>query len=259
MKKLYFLAAIVAVALVGFARAQITTSTPAQSAQGKIKIPILTYHSVRPYYPGITNLVKEYTVPPDVFDEQLNYLKTNGFTAVTPDDVVRYFNSGTPLPPKPYMITFDDGWENQFRYAFPIVQKYNVPAVFYIYSNVINKRVFMTWDQIKGMGKMNMIIGDHTASHPQLPKVTSDASLQGEIAGSKKIIEAQIGKTIDTFAYPYGAYNAADVNDVKQAGYTSARALNECVYQSQDILFTLCGVIITGDFNRFVSIVNRQQ
>lgn len=102
-----------------------------------------------------------------------------------------------------------------------------------------------------------MIIGDHTESHPELPKITSDAILRNEIVDSKKSIESRIGRTIDTFAYPFGEYNDQDVSTVKQVGYTSARALRGCVYQSENILFTLCGVIITGDFNRFVSIVNR--
>lgn len=97
---------------VGIAGAQTATSTSTSST--KIKVLILTYHSVRPYYPGITNLVKEYTVPPDIFDDQMKYMKDNGFTAIAPDDLVNYFVSGKMLPPKPFMITLDDGWENQF-------------------------------------------------------------------------------------------------------------------------------------------------
>lgn len=221
------------------------------------KIPILIYHSVRPYYPGITDLVKEYTVPPDIFEEQLKYMKNNGFTPVTPDDVVGYFDAGKTLPPKPFMITLDDGWENQYRYAFPILKKYKYPAVFYIYNNAVGKKVFMNWDQVRTMTNANMIIGGHTGSHPELPKITSLAILDREIINSKKYIENQINKTIDTFAYPFGEYNSQDISVVKQAGYTSARTVAGCVYQSPDNLFTLCGVIITGDFNRFVAAVNR--
>lgn len=240
--------------LCGSANAQ----SPDLKSAGKIKVPILTYHSVRPYYPGITDLVKEYTVPPDIFDDQLRYLRDNGFTAITPADLVDHFVSGKALPAKPFMITLDDGWKNQFRYAFPILKKYNDPAVFYIYKNTIDKKVFLTWNDVKTLAAANMIIGDHTESHPELPKVTVLADLQREIIGSKKWIESRLGKTIDTFAYPFGAYNDQDISVVKQAGYTSARALRGCVYQSADILFTLCGVIITGDFNRFASIINRQ-
>lgn len=233
------------------------TSAAASSTLVKIKIPILIYHSVRPYYPSITNLVKEYTVPPDIFEEQLKYMKDNGFTAVTPDDVVNYFNAGKSLPPKPFMVTLDDGWGNQFRYAFPILQKYKVPAVFYIYKNAVGHKVFVSWDQVKQLLKANMIIGGHTGSHPELPKITDIAVLDKEIIDSKKYIETKIGQSIDAFAYPFGEYNQQDIVVVKQAGYTSARTVAGCVYQSPDKLFTLCGAIITGDFNRFVSIVNR--
>ena len=236
-----------------------TLATPAASATtaGKVKIPILIYHSVRPYYPGITDLVKEYTVPPDMFDEQLKYLRDNGFTPVLPDDVVNHFTKGAPLPPKPFMITLDDGWGNQFRYAFPILEKYNDPAVFYVYTHAIGHKVFLSWHQVKKLQAARMIIGGHTASHPELPKVTDIATLNEEIIRSKETTEAELGRTIGTFAYPFGEYNQQDINVVEQAGYSSARTVAGCVYQSPNSLFTLCGVIITGDFNRFVAIVNR--
>lgn len=254
MKKVLLTVVIFSIAFAGFVSAQTTASIQ----PAKIKIPILTYHSVRPYYPGITNLVREYTVPPDIFDEQLKYLKDNGFTPITTNDLVNYFASGKALPPKPFIITLDDGWGNQFRYAFPILKKYNDPAVFYIYKNAVGGKVFLTWNEVETISNSGMIIGDHTESHPELPKVTSNTVLQQEIIDSKKFIETRIGKTIDTFAYPFGEYNDQAVGVVKQAGYASARALRGCVYQSQDILFTLCGVIITGDFNRFVATVNRK-
>jgi len=254
MKKILLIIFSILIISAGSANAQAVVP----SATAKIKIPILTYHSIRPYYPGITNLVKEYTVPPDIFDDQMKYMRDNGFTPIVPDDIVNYFTSGKALPQKPFMITLDDGWKNQFRYAFPILKKYNYPAVFYVYKNVIDKKVFLTWSEINTLSSSNMIIGNHTWSHPELPKITSSTALQQEIVDSKKSIEIHIGKTIDTFAYPFGEYNDQDVSLVKQAGYSSARALRGCIYQSGDILFTLCGVIITGDFNRFVSIVNRK-
>lgn len=237
-----------------FVRAQIGAPT---TAQRTAKVPILIYHSVRPYYSGITNLVKEYTVPPDIFDSQLKYMKENGFTPIMPDDLADYLVSGKALPAKPFMITFDDGWRNQFRYAFPILQKYRYPGVFYVYSDVIDRKVFLTWDDIKTMMGSGMIIGDHTKSHPELPKITDDALLRQEIIDSKKIIEGRIGKTVDAFAYPFGEYNKKSVAMVEQGGYASARTVQGCVEQSKDRLFTLCGLIITGDFNRFVSLVNK--
>ncbi len=248
--KEFFITIFLLIVLVSPLHAQ--TPTPTAS----IRVPILTYHSVRPYYPGITKLVKEFTVPPDIFDDQLKYLRDNGFTAITPDDLTDSLTSGKALPPKPFMINLDDGWLNQFRYAFPILKKYHYPAVFYIYSNVIDKKVFLTWNQVRILANANMIIGGHTKSHPELPKITSDEARK-EITGSKKTIESKIGKIVDYFAYPFGEYNGNIVNMAMEAGYKSARAVGECANQSKDKLFTLCGITVTGDFNRFVALVNK--
>ncbi len=250
MKKIFLATIFTFAVFISGANAQTPTLTP------PIKVPILVYHSVRPYYPGITKLVKEFTVPPDIFNEQLKYLRDNGFTPITPDDLTNYLISGKSLPLKPFMINLDDGWQNQFRYAFPILKKYNYPAVFYIYSDVIDKKVFMTWDEIKIMTNSKMIIGGHTKSHPELPKITDDAVLRQEIIDSKKIIEAKIGRTVNDFAYPFGAYNDRSVDLVTQT-YKSARGVQGCAQQSKERLFTLCGIIVTGDFNRFVALINK--
>lgn len=235
---------ITAVALAG--SASNSASTP------PVKIPILIYHSVRPYYSSITKLVKEFTVPPDVFERQLQYLKLNGYSPIVPDDVVNYFLKNKPLPQRPVLITLDDGWENQYRYAFPVLKKYGFAAVFYVYPDAVGRKHFLTWTQIKEMSVGGMIIGDHTKSHPKLPKITDEASLREEIVASKSIIETRIGKTINSFAYPFGEYNDRDV-DIVRSVYTSGRGVKNGTYQTKNDLFTLNGIIVTGDFNKFVA------
>lgn len=220
-------------------------------------IPILIYHSVRPYYPGITNLVKEFTVPPDIFDNQMKYLKDNGFTVITIDELWSYFQNGTALPYKPVMITLDDGWENQYIYAYPILKKYKYRGIFYIYPNAIGIKHFLLWPEVKEMMAGNMVIADHTQSHPQLPKITSLDLLKKEIAGSKAIIEKQIGQAVKDFAYPFGAYNEQSIKAVTEAGYRTARTVHSGTREESASPYTLDGIIVTGDFNRFVSLVNK--
>ncbi len=222
-----------------------------------MRIPILAYHSVRPYYPGITNMVKEYTVPPEIFDDQLKYLRDNGFTPITMDALVQYLVSDKELPPRPVMITLDDGWENQFTYAFPILKKYHDPGVFYIYSRAIGVKHYMTWDEVRTLASSGMEIGGHTRSHPELPKIKELALLNEELADSKKVIEKQIGQPIKDFAYPFGEYDDQAIQVLKASGYQSARALIRSSESKTSALYTLPGFIITGDFNRFVSLVNK--
>lgn len=243
----------------GYSRAQVyitSISSTTATSTSFARVPILIYHSVRPYYPGITKLVKEYTVPPDIFDDQLKYLRDNGYTPITLDDLTTHFNFNMPLPERPVIITLDDGWENQYRYAFPIMKKYGYTGIFYIYSNPIDKKVFLKWDEVKAMVAANMVIGGHTKSHPELSKIKDDVTLKQEIEDSKKIIEGKIKKPVNDFAYPFGDFNSHTVAIVRQAGYKSARTVFKGTHQTSDIVFTLHGIIVTGDFNRFVSLVN---
>ncbi len=252
MKKTLVILLICLGLLPAVSHAQTATST-ARIA----RLPILIYHSVRPYYPGITNLVKEYTVPPDIFEDQMKYLRDNGFTVVTFDDLSAYFQAGAALPAKPVMVTLDDGWENQYIYAFPILKKYKYVGTFYIYPSVIGKKHFLIWPEIKEMIAGNMVIASHSQSHPELPKITDPVLLKKEISGSKEVIEKELGIRIMDFAYPFGAYNDQSVQMVKDSGYRSARTVRAGVRADSSAPFTIDGIIITGDFNRFVSLVNK--
>lgn len=242
-----------------YAQTASTSSASVAPSTGRrvAHIPILIYHSVRPYYPGITNLVKEYTVPPDIFDNQMKYLADNGFTVVTFDDVWAYFQNGTPLPAKPVMITLDDGWENQYVYAYPILKKYTYTGIFFIYPGAIGAKHFLKWPEVKEMVGAGMVIADHTQTHPELPRIDEPALLKKEIAGSKGIIEKEIGRAVTDFAYPFGEYNDRAIQAVKDAGYRSARTVHTGTKADSAAPYAIDGIIITGDFNRFVSLVNK--
>ncbi len=238
----------------------VSTSSPLSATptgQRVAHIPILIYHSVRPYYSGITNLVKEFTVPPDIFDDQMKYLRDNGFTVVTFDDVSAYFQNGAPLPAKPVMVTLDDGWENQYVYAYPILKKYKYSGIFYIYPGVVGKKHFLSWPEVKEMVSGNMIIASHTQTHPELPKITDATLLKKEILGSRETIEKELSISVKDFAYPFGAYNDQSIQVVKDSGYRSARTVHVGVQADSSAPYTIDGIIITGDFNRFVSLVNK--
>lgn len=254
MKKLFFIISLFSI----FTFVLPSQFVGAQTKTGRVAhVAILIYHSVRPYYPGITNFVKEYTVPPNVFDDQLKYLRENGFNPITPDMLSTYWTKGTPLPAKPFMITLDDGWENQYVYAYPILKKYGYPGVFYVYPGAVDKRHFLTWTEIKKMYGDNMIIADHSFSHPELPKIKDSTILKKEIAGSKDVLEKKLGISIKDFAYPFGEYNDQDIQVVKDSGYRMARTVRSGFKADSNSPFTVDGIIITGDFNRFVSAVNK--
>ncbi|MCX6790373.1 MAG: polysaccharide deacetylase family protein, partial [Candidatus Kaiserbacteria bacterium] len=148
---------------------------------------------------------------------------------------------GTPLPPHSVIISLDDGWGDQFKYAFPILQTYNYTATFFVFTNPINTRGFMTWDNLRALKDAGMTIGAHSRSHPFLNKITNPDILSNEINGSKKSIEEHLGVTVQQFAYPFGQYNASTTAEVRKAGFSSARGdyVLKTGLQSAELLYEL--------------------
>lgn len=218
----------------------ITRETYQKPLSGQaITVPIIVYHSVRPNYPGQTAAIKRYTTEPDVFEKELIYLKNKNYHTISFNEVLEYFDSGKPLPSKSVILTFDDGWENQYVYAFPLLKKYGFTGTFFIFTNAVGHKHFMTWDQIKELDAAGMTIGGHTKTHPYLTKITDPQKLTNEISGGKKIIEEHLGKTIQTFAYPFGFYNNTVVQAVKDAGYRIGRTSSAGINHTQKDLLTL--------------------
>ena len=218
-----------------------------------IKVPILIYHSVRPHSAGETAMQLHYEVAPDAFESQLKYLRDNGYTVISLEYLVESLSDNITLPPKSIVITFDDGWKNQYGYAFPLLKKYADTATFFITSDYVGGGYFLTWDQIRVMDNSGMTIGGHTRTHPYLVSVKDPAVLKNEITGSKLLIEKQIGHSIDLFAYPYGHYNDTVIQAVKDAGFRSARSTYKGVFHTSADLYTLKGLEVTDDMKAFAS------
>jgi peptidoglycan/xylan/chitin deacetylase (PgdA/CDA1 family) len=195
---------------------QTSSLTSEQTAPAEsVIVPILLYHHVRP---GSTSAL---FVSPEELDKQLEYLQYYGFHTISFTDLADYFEKRKPLPLHPIIISFDDGWENQFEYGFPLLQKYHDTATFYVVTDYLDHPNFMTTEQLRTMVAAGMTIGCHTRSHPYLTSLGGER-LRDEIEGAKAILETE-GFKIDTFAYPYGAYNQKVVAMVQAAGFRSAR------------------------------------
>jgi len=219
---------------------------------GAIRVPILIYHSVMPHNPNESAIQKYYDVSPESLERQLKYLRDNGYTVIGLDYLADALAQTITLPPKPVVLTFDDGWENQFLHAYPLLKKYNDTATFFIYTHAIDHDLFLSWDQVKTMDDGGMSIGGHTRTHPYLMQITDPVVLRREIIGGKSVIENRIGHSIDLFAYPYGHYNDQLIGIVKEAGFKAARSTYKGIYHTASDLYTLKGIEATDDFDQFV-------
>lgn len=208
-------------------------------------VPILIYHAIRPYVESDTPAVRRYIATPQALDEELGWLRQNGYVSISFDDLVNHINNGAALPPRSVIISFDDDWQGQYRYAFPLLKKYDFSATFYIWVVVVGMKNHMTWDEIRDLARAGMRLGCHTYTHPYLTRIQKDETLKREIAGAKQIIEARTGVSVTSIAYPFGQYDARVVAAAREAGFTSARSTWPGVVHCKEGLFSLTGLIRT--------------
>ena len=184
-------------------------------------VPILTYHHVGvPSAKWRLNSVSEKS-----FEYQMAFMKRHGFEVISFDDLVEGIKKGHEFSRNTVVLQFDDGYEDNYKYAFPILKKYGFPAMVFLVSDKIGAPYFLSWDEVKEMEKYNFLAGAHTRHHVYLPRA-GRAQAQDEIAGSKKIIEDHLGHGIDYFCYPSGGFNEDIKRIVREAGYKAAVTTN---------------------------------
>lgn len=227
-------------------------SQPQETAADKVSVPILIYHSIRPYRTADLGGVRKYVTTPQALDEEFAYLKENGYSSIDFDDLVKRLQSGTSLPPKPVIICFDDGPETQYTYALPLLKKYSYTATFFLFTNAIGRPHYLSWDQVLDLSAQGMQIGCHSRFHPYLTRISSEKELWDEIVGAKERLEAHLGKPVNEYAYPFGQYNEHIVELVRKAGFTCARGTLAGIVHGREDLFTLTGLIRTETLKSLV-------
>lgn len=180
--------------------------------------PILEYHMVTENpHPD----AKPYVVPPEDFAEQLDYLAEAGYTTITPQDYARARKGKQQLPEKPIILTFDDGYEDNWRVVLPMLEERRMRAVFYMVTNSIGQPGYLTWDNLFDMERRGMEIGSHTANHLPLTTLSPEKQRE-ELRLSKLMLEWKGMKTIYSFSYPNGSYNAGVVTMLAEEEYLTA-------------------------------------
>lgn len=180
--------------------------------------PILEYHMVKEDAPP---KAKPYVVPPEDFAAQLDYLLAEGYTTITPQDYARARKGKQELPEKPIILSFDDGYEDNYRVILPMLEERGMKAVFYVVTNDIGLPGYMTWDNLFDMERRGMEIGSHTANHIPLTELPPEKQ-RDELRLSKLMLEWKGLKTIYSFSYPNGAYDAGIVAMLQEEEYLTA-------------------------------------
>jgi peptidoglycan/xylan/chitin deacetylase (PgdA/CDA1 family) len=206
----------------------------------QVIVPILLYHHIGFSLQGDT----VYYVSPDTFDKQLNLLYQWGYKTISVQLLVKAIKEGTELPPKPILLTFDDGSETIYENALPMMQRYNFTGVSYIVYNYVGIRNYMNADQIRALYAAGWEVGSHGLSHKDLT-ARPDRQMD-EIVESRRRLESLLGVPVLSFAYPFGSYDSDSLHYVHQAGYIAAMGLGNETLQGNKNLFYLYRQAVKG-------------
>lgn len=203
-------------------------------------VPVLNYHQVN----DVDN--NALTVPTEEFERQMSYLRNEGYHAITPDQLNDYLNNGSPLPEKPVLITFDDGYRDNYENAFPILKKYDMTATIFLVSDFMDRfDNYLTWAQVQEMSDSGIYMGVHTLSHFELTGL-SDTDLDQQLEGGKLAIEWKTLKFAEYIAYPCGSYNDKVLAHTRKSGYKGGFTVHYDLVHPGDNPYLLSRVPIFG-------------
>jgi GT2 family glycosyltransferase/peptidoglycan/xylan/chitin deacetylase (PgdA/CDA1 family) len=219
-----------------------------------VRLPVLLYHNVgRVLETGFSGL----TIAPDRFERQMRWLAARGYAAIRASDWIAWAIRGVPLPPKPVLLTCDDGYADLVAFAFPVLRQLGYTAEVFVVSRFlgetnawdhggqIGSHALMTPRDIKSWSMNGICFGAHTRTHPNLNSLPETA-IQFEIEGSSEDLAEILGKAPLAFAYPYG-YNNATIKDVARRFFQCAFSVDEGFNTLSTDLFSLKRLWIPHD------------
>jgi peptidoglycan/xylan/chitin deacetylase (PgdA/CDA1 family) len=196
---------------------------PAQAARPPLRIPILMYHRIDVVRPTLPAITQRLTVDPGRFAAQMEWLHAHGYHALTETQLYDALERGAPLPRRPVVITFDDGYRDVLWKAAPVLKRLHMHATAFVITDRISAGdvSFLTWPLLKVLERQGVEIGSHTVSHLDLTTL-SGAQLQHELVDSRATLEQRLGHPVRWFAYPAGRFDARVVAAARAAGYELA-------------------------------------
>jgi peptidoglycan/xylan/chitin deacetylase (PgdA/CDA1 family) len=226
------------------------TPTPGPTPDGvarTLQVPILMYHYVSVPPAGADIYRRDLSVTPALFESHLKYLTDAGYHVITLDDLLYALAQGRELPTKPVILTFDDGYEDNYTNAFPLLQKYDLVGHFFVISDFVNqgRPGYMTWPQIEEMAAAGQRFGSHSRDHPSLSG-QSDDYLVWQALGGKEALEEHLGQHPRWISYPAGQYDDRTIAVYKSAGYWGGLTTQQGATHTLDDIFELKRVRVRG-------------
>ena len=217
------------------------------AADNSVQVPVIMYHAVI----DDSSRLGKYVISPAELEGDIRWLKENGYTTVLSEDLIRYVEEGIPLPEKPVMLTFDDGYYNNYLYAFPLAKQYGVKFVISpigkytdLYTQTPDESPYYahcTWEMLREMQDSGLVeVGNHTydlhssdGSRLGTKRLSTESMeeyttlLTGDILLAQERIEENLGRMPVLFAYPFGAVNEGEPEIIRSMGFSVTLSCEE--------------------------------
>ena len=216
----------------------------------RVVLPILMYHHVGVPDSGADYIRRDLSVTPARFEAQLRYLVERGYQPVTLTDLTMHLQVGRALPAKPVVLTFDDGFEDQYTNAYPLLKRYGFVGTFFVITRFADEErpEYMSWSEIELLHANGMEIGSHSYTHPSLAGKSYDY-LVWQVLGSREAIEARTQDSVRFFSYPSGQYDQLTIDVLRSAGYWGAVTVEAGSLQSAEAPFEMKRIRVRGTYD----------
>ncbi|WP_392486770.1 polysaccharide deacetylase family protein [Haloimpatiens sp. FM7315] len=215
-------------------------------------VPVLMYHSVSKDKNGIFNISK------DNFEKQMRYLKDNGYNTISLKDAYEIMSKKMNFSKKSIIITFDDGYKDNYENAYPILKKYKLKATIFMVTDFTkHSSYYLNEDELRDLDRNNIDIQSHTTRHQKLDKLTFGE--QFHILNKSKIcLEKILNKRVEFIAYPFGRYNEDTIRAAEKAGYLMGVTTNLGYIKDGENYYKIHRTCVPGFFNldMFKMIIN---
>jgi peptidoglycan/xylan/chitin deacetylase (PgdA/CDA1 family) len=211
------------------------------------RVPILMYHYVSELPPNPDRYRRALTVLPENFKTQLQHLADAGYHPITLTDLHLHLTEGYPLPEKPIILTFDDGYRDAYEVVFPLLLDFGFPGTFFVLATPAHFESpgYLTWAQMKVMSDTGMDIQAHGRDHVDLRGRSYDY-LVYQIRGIQEAVYYHTGRLPRFFCYPSGQYDASVIAVLESAGYWGAVTTQWGATHAREGLFEMPRVRVQG-------------
>lgn len=225
--------------------------TPATAAEivTRATVPVLCYHQLRDWTANDGEYARDLLIcPPATFRAQLDALAENGWNTISPDDYLAHMSLNTPLPDKPILLSFDDSQGTQHSEGLPQLLARGMTATFFAMTVPLGKKDWLSADNLRELDANGMTVAAHTWDHNRVDRYSGD-DWRIQLEEPRATLEKIIGKPVEHFAYPYGAWDDAALPQVLAAGYTTAYQLADRTPSTEMPLFTLRRSLVNSNWS----------